>query len=263
MESGNVIELGLIQMISAFAFVLVLVIIEWKRKIGGQTTVLIASLRMTLQLTLTGYLLVWIFKNPSPWITVLVIIIMEAFSVFNAFKRSKNPLSPALKKSIAFSLVTGTLICLLYFLFVVVRIKPWFNPRYFIPLAGMLIGNSMTGVSLGLNIMTDAMENDKDRIEAALMLGASPYESVRSILDRAFDSAVLPSINTMMGTGIVFLPGMMTGQILSGESPLSAISYQIAILLGILGSVSITVILLVETGYRTFFNGKKQLIKHF
>jgi putative ABC transport system permease protein len=79
-------------------------------------------------------------------------------------------------------------------------------------------------------------------------------------VDGAFDSAILPTINSMVGMGIVFLPGMMTGQILSGTSPVTAIEYQIAIMLGILGSVALTVILFVQMGYKTFFNERDQLI---
>jgi putative ABC transport system permease protein len=79
-------------------------------------------------------------------------------------------------------------------------------------------------------------------------------------VDSAFDSAILPTINSMVGMGIVFLPGMMTGQILSGISPVTAIEYQIAIMLGILGSVAFTVILFLQLGYKTFFNKKAQLI---
>ncbi|NLV47233.1 MAG: ABC transporter permease, partial [Clostridiaceae bacterium] len=80
------------------------------------------------------------------------------------------------------------------------------------------------------------------------------------ILDNAFDAAILPTINSMVGMGIVFLPGMMTGQILSGISPVTAIEYQIAIMLGILGSVALTVILFIQIGYKTFFNEQDQLV---
>ena len=91
------------------------------------------------------------------------------------------------------------------------------------------------------------------------MLGATPKMAAKQIVDNAFDSAILPTINSMVGMGIVFLPGMMTGQILSGTSPVTAINYQIAIMLGVLGSVSLTVILFVQLGYKTFFNDQDQL----
>lgn len=157
-------------------------------------------------------------------------------------------------------MIIGTLTSLTFFLFVVVRISPWYDPRYFIPIAGMLIGNSMTGISLGVTRLADGMHSQAYLVEAALVLGATPKMAAKTIVDNAFDSAILPTINSMVGMGIVFLPGMMTGQILSGTSPITAIEYQIAIMLGILGSVALTVILFVQLGYRTFFNNHDQLI---
>jgi putative ABC transport system permease protein len=103
------------------------------------------------------------------------------------------------------------------------------------------------------------MEKQKDLVEGALMLGATPKMASKQIVDDAFDSAILPTINSMVGMGIVFLPGMMTGQILSGTSPVTAIEYQIAIMLGILGSVALTVVLFVQLGYKTFFSEDSQL----
>ncbi|HZH59153.1 MAG TPA: ABC transporter permease, partial [Metabacillus sp.] len=92
----------------------------------------------------------------------------------------------------------------------------------------------------------------------ALMLGATPEAATKSVVNSAFDSAILPTINNMVGMGIVFLPGMMTGQILAGIDPIIAIEYQIAILLGITGSVALTVMVFTTLGYKTFFNSKQQ-----
>ena len=124
----------------------------------------------------------------------------------------------------------------------------------------MLIGNSMTGVSLAVMRLTDGMNTNRALVEGALILGAKPKVAARKIVNDTFDSAILPTINSMIGMGIVFLPGMMSGQILSGISPVTAIAYQIAIMLGILGSVSLTVVLFVQLGYKTFFNDQSQLI---
>jgi putative ABC transport system permease protein len=209
---------------------------------------------------ITGYVLVYVFKTSSPYLTVFILFIMEAFSIMNIIKRSKQKLSKSLKKIVALSIILGNTLCLLYFLFVVIRISPWYNPQYFISIAGMLIGNSMTGVSLGLNTMNNSFSKEKSTIDAYLMLGASKKEATKHIINNAFDSAILPTINSMLGIGIVSLPGMMTGQILAGTSPLIAIEYQIAIMLGILGSVSLSVILFLQLGYKTYFNSDLQLI---
>ncbi|WMM26167.1 iron export ABC transporter permease subunit FetB [Tissierella sp. MB52-C2] len=257
---NSVIDLHLLQMIAAYIFVFILMIIVKLKGIPRETEILISSVRMTIQLILTGYILVYLFKNPSPLYTLLVLIAMEVFSIYNIIKRSKSKLSPKLKQIIALSMIGGTVSCLFYFLLVVIRISPWYDPQYFIPIAGMLIGNSMTGISLGVSRLVDGMHTQKNLVEGALMLGATPKTAAKHIVNNAFDSAILPTINSMVGMGIVFLPGMMTGQILSGISPITAIEYQIAIMLGILGSVALTVIFFVQLGYKTFFNDQNQLI---
>lgn len=253
------IDLTLMQLAAAYIFVVILLFIVRYRGIEREGDILLASVRMTLQLVLIGYILVYIFDNPSPFYTIIVILLMEVFAIFNIFSRVKEEVGKDLKKVIGLAMVTGTLSSMLYFLFVVIRISPWYNPRYFIPIAGMLIGNSMTGISLGVSRLIGGVEANKNLIESALMLGASPKIAVKRVVDNAFDAAVLPTINSMLGMGVVFLPGMMTGQILAGLSPVSAIKYQIAIMLGILGSVSLTVVIFINLGYKTFFNKESQL----
>ena len=256
----DVINLQIWQMASAYVFIVVLLIFVRIRGISREKEILISALRMTLQLILVGYILVYLFENINPLYTILVIIIMEIFAIYNIFKRTKTKLSKPLKNIIAISMLLGTLSSILYFLFIVVNISPWYDPRYFIPISGMIIGNSMTGISLGVTRLVDGMYTQKHLVESALMLGATPRMAAKKIVNNAFDSAILPTINSMVGMGIVFLPGMMTGQILSGISPITAIEYQIAIMLGILGSVSLTVILFINLGYKTFFNGESQLV---
>ncbi len=243
----------------AFLFVCLVILLARWRGLRREWQIALASVRMTLQLVAAGYILTWMFQYPSPWLTLLAVLLMESFAVFTAFRKFKGRLSRALKRAIALSLSSGTLLCLFYFLFAVVGVAPWYDPQYFIPLAGMLIGNSMTGVSLGVNALLEGMTTRRALVEEALILGASPKKAAAGVVNFAFDSAILPSINSMVGMGIVFLPGMMTGQILSGTPPLTAISYQICIMLGIFGSVGLSVILCLQLGYRSFFTPQAQL----
>lgn len=256
---NGVRELTILQVALAYVFVLIVLAIVRARGIRREKEILLASVRMTIQLVLVGYLLVYVFENPNPFITVGIIILMEVFAVFTVFRKFKGRLSGALKRVIAVSISSGTLLCLFYFLLVVVRISPWYDPQYFIPIAGMIVGNSMTGISLGVKSLIDGMTVQKASVEEALILGAAPQEAVRDILNTTFDSAIMPTVNSMLGMGIVFLPGMMTGQILSGTLPTTATAYQIAIMLGIFGSVALCVILTIQLGIRTFFNKEQQL----
>lgn len=120
------------------------------------------------------------------------------------------------------------------------------------------LNNKASGLTGG-NSPHAGVHDQKAKIEAALTLGDTPKMASRDIGNQAFDAAMLPTINSMVTMGIVFLPGMMTGQILSGTSPLVVVEYQIAIMLGIVGSVFLSVILFVQLGYRTYFNHRSQL----
>lgn len=255
----GIINLTIVQVALAYVFVIIVLIIVRARGIKREKEIIISSVRMTLQLILVGYLLVYIFNNPNAFITIGIIILMETFAIYTIFRKYNKQLSKALKQVIAVSMAVGTLTCLVYFLLVVVRITPWYEPQYFIPIAGMIVGNSMTGISLGVKSLVEGMTVQRATVEEALILGATPQDASRSIINNTFDAAILPTINSMVGMGIVFLPGMMTGQILSGTDPTTAIAYQIAIMLGILGAVALTVFIMLHWGYRTFFNKEHQL----
>ncbi len=258
---NGILNLTVLQVALGYVFVLFVLLVLHLRGIDRKKTLVLASVRMTLQLMLTGYVLLWIFDNPHPLFTLGVIAVMETFAIFTVYKKFKGRLSTAMKRVVAIGLATGTLASLAYFLFVVVQISPWYDPQYFIPLAGMLVGNSMTGISLGVGRLLDGMQDNREQVEEALILGATPKKAAAPIVDGAFDAAILPTINSMLGMGIVFLPGMMTGQILSGTLPTTAIAYQIAIMLGILGAVAASVLLMLYLGARTFFNAEDQLIQ--
>ncbi len=260
MGTSSIVTIDIQRLALAYVFVIIVLAIIKFKGISREKELFLATFRMTIQLIFTGYILVYIFESINPIFTILIVIIMEIFAILNIFKRVKNELSRKLKKIIAFSMILGTLTSLLFFIFVVLNLEIWYNPRYFIPIAGMLIGNSMTGISLGVTKLVDGVNQQKETIECSLMLGATPKTATKAIVDDAFDSAILPTINSMIGMGIVFLPGMMTGQILSGTVPTTAIQYQIAIMMGILGSVSITVIIFVQLAYKTFFNDDYQLV---
>lgn len=253
------IDLLFWQLAAAYLFVLFLVVIVRIKGIPREKEIFIATVRMTLQLILIGYILVYLFEHSHPLYTLLLVAVMLVFAIRTVIKRAKVRLSNRMKRIIVFSMTSGIMVSLIFFIFIVLQLTPWYDPRYVIPIAGMIIGNSMTGIALGVNVLIEGLHAQKNKVEAALMLGATPQRAARDIVNKAFDAAMLPTINSMVGMGIVFLPGMMTGQILSGTSPLVAVEYQIAIMLGIVGSVSLSVFLFVQMGYRTFFNRRSQL----
>lgn len=257
--NDTVMNLSVLQLSIAYIFVLLLLVIFKSRGIKREKQILIASTRMTVQLTLMGYVLMFVFNNPSWWLTSLMITIMITFAIYNSIKRVKSKMSKELKQIIAFSMICGSLATAAFFIIVVLQVRPWFNPQYFIPISGMIIGNSMTGIALGANKLCSDIEDKRVEIENSLMLGASPVVATREIVNNAFDSAILPTMNNMLTMGIVSLPGMMTGQILSGTFPLTAIKYQIGIMLAILGSTALATVFFVTLGYKTFFTKDNRL----
>ncbi|HSH25357.1 MAG TPA: iron export ABC transporter permease subunit FetB [Massilibacterium sp.] len=258
---NEIVEIPIWRLVLAYIFIVFLYIVVKIKGINREKEILMGTIRMSIQLLLVGYLLMYLFENPHPLWTLLVIFIMEGFAIHNIYKRSSYPLLKKTKQVIAFSMIAGTMLSIFYFNLVVVHFSPWYDPRYFIPIGGMIIGNSMTGIALGVNTLVEGMQSKRPMIEGTLMLGATPKQATKRLVNQAFDSAILPTINSMIGMGIVFLPGMMTGQILSGVDPLVSIEYQIAIMLGISGSVALTVLLFTTFGYRTFFNERNQLIE--
>jgi len=256
----GVVDISIGSLLLAYVFWLLLLALFYKTKINKERELVIGTVRMTIQLILMGFVLGYILDNQNWIITILVLCLMLSFAIYNVFGRTKLPLSKAMKKVIAISIVTGTCFSIFYFLFVILALQPWYDARYVIPIAGMIIGNSMSGISLGVERLLHGMTNKREQIEGTLALGASPATASLEVVQDAYNAAILPTINSMMGMGIVFLPGLMTGQILAGISPNTAIAYQIAIMLAIIGSVGLSVFILVQMGYRTFFNKRAQLI---
>ncbi len=256
---GGIVDIELWRLVAAYVFVVLLIVIVKIRKISREKQIILASIRMTLQLVLAGFVLTAIFKHPNPFVTILFIIGMEIFAVTNIFKQIDVHMRKEAKIRIAAAMVGGSILTLIYFNLVVIHFKPWYDPRYFISIAGMIVGNSMTALTLALKNFLDGLRNQKDIVEGSLLLGATPKDAVKPFMDRAFDSAILPTLNNMLGMGIVFLPGLMSGQILSGIRPLVAIEYQIAILLGILGSAALTVLIFIIGGYQSFFTKDAQI----
>lgn len=217
-----------------------------------------ASFRMVLQLFAVGYLLQLIFAVRSPIPVVLMLLAMTGFSLQIAGARIKKRM-PHFYRIVGSSIFIGCGGVTFYLCLLVVGYSPWYDPRYLIPLAGMIIGNSMNGASLAAERLSSEMHDRREEIETALCLGATARQASEPAVRTAYIASLIPTMNTMAATGIVALPGMMTGQILSGTEPIIAVRYQIAILCAITGAVAITSFLILVQGYRQYFTDAHQL----
>jgi putative ABC transport system permease protein len=165
---------------------------------------------------------------------------------------------PRFYRIVGSSILVGCGGATFFFCNAVIGLDPWYDPRYLIPLAGMIIGNSMTGAALAAERLAAEMRERREEIETALCLGATVRAASREAVRSAFRAALIPSINAMAAMGLVFLPGMMTGQILSGTEPITAVKYQIAVMCVITGSVAVTSFLILLQGYRAYFTPAHQ-----
>lgn len=258
--NDSIMDLSVRNLSFAYGFVLLLMLIFRTRGIRREGQILTAAVRMTVQLTVMGLVLLYVFERPGWAPTLMMLLVMVSFAVYHAKKRVKVPMPAALSRMIGVSLIFGYLVTAGFFLYVVLGVRPWFHPQYVVPISGMIIGNTMTGLVLGANRLCSEMRDRRAEVESALMLGAFPAAAAHEMVNNAFDAAIVPTMNNMLTMGIVSLPGMMTGQILSGTFPLTAIKYQIGIMLAILGCTALSVVLFVSVGYQTFFTKSAALL---
>ena len=198
-------------------------------KLGLTKALGVASLRMVIQLTLLGAILQWIFSLEH-WYLVMALmgsmLINAGTAAVRRTKRRFRGIYAASLLSVTISAVLTTFVVVE----IVIDVTPWYEPRYVIPILGMVLGNSLTGLSLCLDrVMLDLAER-RDVVEARLALGATAWEACRPHIQEAIRTGMIPILNSMSVVGLVSLPGMMTGQILAGESPKEAVKYQIVVM---------------------------------
>ncbi len=211
---------------AASVLVLIAVFVSWRLGLKLGKTILIASVRTVVQLGFIGLILAWVFARES-WYEVLAILsIMTIIAAVSARGRITKPykgllLDNLLSLTIATGIVTAAAIGL------ILKISPWYSPQYIIPILGLILGNSLTAVSLTTRLAIDNIHANATEIRMKLALSATPFEACRRIIIHAISQGMTPTINAMMVVGIVSLPGMMTGQILAGADPSQAVRYQI------------------------------------
>jgi putative ABC transport system permease protein len=211
----------------------------WLR-LGLERQLLISAFRMVVQLILVGYVLLFLFRVVSPAWTGFAAAAMILFAGREIVARQSRPISGLW----AYGLGTG---CMLFAagavtalaLLTQLRPEPWYHPRYALPLLGMVLGNTMTGISLGLDVLTHGLQRSRAAVEAQLALGATRWNAMLPVTRDALRSGFMPIINAMAASGLVSLPGMMTGQILAGVEPTDAVKYQLLVMFLIAGGTGI------------------------
>ncbi len=218
----------------------------------------IASLRTVVQLLLVGYVLGWVFALRQPFLVLALLTLMIAAASRAAVGRSARRYRGV--HTVAFLTLTLTgLATTLATTEVIIGVTPWWRPQYVVPLLGMVLGNALNGISLCLDDLLASFAEQRAKVEAELALGATRWEAARDPIRQAIRRGLIPIINSMTVVGVVSLPGMMTGQILEGADPLSAVRYQIVIMFMIAGATAFGCMLLAFATYRRVFNSRHQL----
>jgi len=227
-------------------------------KLRLEKDIVTGTIRAFVQLFLLGYVLKTVFALNNPFIVFLLFSMMIYFAASIISGRVKERSVPYFLPVLA-SMFLSYIVINTFVMTVIIQVKPWYKPVYFIPIGGMIIGNSMNALAIAIHIWFETLKKERDRIGLYLSLGATPEESTSENFKSAIKSGMIPSINALMSVGVVSIPGMMTGQILAGVSPLIAIKYQIVIMLLLVGSTALSTVFAMHIVRRLSFTTGQQL----
>ncbi len=255
----EIASIGIGQLAIGLVFILAAGITSLYHALKLERDLLVGTIRTFVQLVLLGYILKFIFNIDSAVLVLAVFSFMIFFAAWEIRNRIKEkqvsffwPLfaSMAISYLIVSYLVTAVLI----------NVEPWWKPQYFIPLGGMVIGNSMNAIAIALERLLGELRSRRLEVEMMLCLGADYKEASQDMFRNAMRAGMIPSINSMMGVGVVFIPGMMTGQILAGADPLQAIRYQIVVMVMLVGSTAIGSLIVVYLVRKLCFGPSERLL---
>lgn len=245
----------------AFSMIIVLASISFKMGLGNTQEILVAAIRNLLQLLMLGYILNFVFDSQNLVFISLISLVMLIVAAYEINLRQKYRLDIKLGMRIGIlalfvSSFTLTWIALQF----IIIPDPWYHPQYAIPLLGMLLGNTMNGISLGMDKLNQLIYQQRHIIEQRLMLGFTSTEVIKSIRNEAIRTGMIPIINSMAIAGIVSLPGLMTGQVLAGAAPTEAVKYQILLFYMISAGTGLGIIVAVWQISKYMFDKRERLL---
>ncbi|WNZ24190.1 iron export ABC transporter permease subunit FetB [Leptolyngbya sp. NK1-12] len=257
---NNLIELDLVSMGFALGLMVLAMALSAWQHLGLTGSLLMATGRTIVQLLVVGYLLALVFALRNPWAVLAIVLTMTIIATVVARNRISRKL-PQLVPILGSSLVLSTGFTLAYVNLLVLRLEPWYEPQYLVPLAGIVLGNSMNAAALAGERFVSTLNNSQLDIETHLSLGATPRQATQLYRREAIKAGLIPTLNSMLVVGIVTLPGIITGQILSGVDPLNASLYQMLIMFMLAFTTLLTAIILINGIDRQYFNQAAQLRK--
>lgn len=244
-------------LIFSFILVVIAIVISYREKLKLEKELIIAIIRMIVQLVVVGFLLQGIFQVDDHWLTLTMMLVMILNASWNAAQRGKG-LKHAFLNSLIAILTTSTVTISVLVLSGSLK----FTPSQLIPITGMIIGGSMSSIGLAFSTLTQTFTDQAQAVQEKLALGATPYQASQSILRATMSRGLQPTIDSTKTIGLVTLPGMMSGLMFAGIDPTKAILYQIMVMFMMLASTAISTYIATYLTYRSFFSDRIQLITH-
>lgn len=257
--NGGYVELSYGQVAIAAALILINGAISVVLKLGLQWRLLMAAARAVIQLLLVGLVLNWVFAANNWFVVMAMAVLITLTAGVSAVRRTERRFAGIWWSGIV-SVWASSWIVTAIALGAIVRVEPWYSPQYAIPLLGMILGNTLSGISLGLDRLTEELVSRRDQVEMLLSLGATRWEAAQGPICEAIRTGMLPMINSLLVVGIVSLPGMMTGQLLAGVDPVQAVKYQLVILFLIASGTALGTVGVVLLSYRRLFSAHHQFL---
>jgi len=254
----DLIRLDWIDLAWALAMMAIAIGLSAWERLGLEWNLALATGSTILQLLLVGYILAFIFALNNPWAVLAVIAVMLTIAAVVARNRIGKKY-PTLLPLVWGSILVSTALTLSYTMFLMIHPQSWYEPQYLIPLAGAVLGTAMNGAALAGERLVSTINASQLEIETHLSLGATPRQTVAQYRKDAIRAGMIPTLNQMMVIGVVTLPGIFTGQLLSGVNPLDAASYQIIIMFMLAFANLVTTLLVTQALCRQFFNQAAQL----
>lgn len=242
-------------LIASYVFVLIPIIMSVVLKLGLEKDVIIAAIRSTIQLFIVGLILKYVFDSEQLIFTFLMVLLMIIAATQNIIQKDSGIQGMTWK--VLTALITVEVLTMSILLFF--KIIP-LEPRYIIPISGMMIGNSMVLSLLFLNRFQSEVEQGQEQIELILSFGGSPKQAVHTQLKNSIKSSMIPTIESLKTVGLVQLPGMMSGQIIGGAEPIVAVQFQLLIMFLLLTAATLSAVIVGFLSYPTLFNDRMQFI---
>ncbi len=256
----RVIALSPLDLALASTMVLLLAFISWRMHFGIERRLLLSALRTTVQLSLIGFVLKTLFENAELWWVALLATVMLLSAGREVMARQERRFIGWWGYGVGtLSMFISSFAVTVLTLSLLIQPQPWYLPQYAIPLLGMLLGNTMNGIALGLDRLTTAAWQQRQLIEGRLMLGFSAARAIEDIRRESMRVGLVPIVNAMAAAGVISLPGMMTGQILAGAPPMEAVKYQILIMFLIASGTGFGTFGAVWLASRRLFDDRERL----